>query len=431
MRTTRVGAAAARRGFLRRREARALADSAETESAALRSARALFDVAGTTEDSRTLPERLCASIGQSFSFERVAMWRYLEATDEVEPVAARGIRVEELRRLPRPLQAWPILAQAKEAGNAVRVQDADEERAMPAEIVERYGLRAVVAVPLVAVRGCLGFVVADRDRRALELDLAARDALATAGIVAGSLLENALARDDFVRRDALKTSYVALASHELRTAVAAICGAAATMHLREATLQEVQRQELARTLHEQSDRLHRLVNQLLDLSRLEASSLRVQPEPIAVRARIEAIVRAIAVDGTDEVVVAVDPDLRTDTDPDAFDRIVSNLIANALHHGEQPIEVSAAQHDRHFRLVVEDRGRGVPPEFAPHLFERFKRGNTPVPGVVGGAGLGLSIAQAYAHAQGGELLYEDASPHGARFQLVVPRPAERLPRDVG
>ena len=101
----------------------------------------------------------------------------------------------------------------------------------------------------------------------------------------------------------------------------------------------------------------------------------------------------------------------------AFDRIVSNLLINALRYGGAPIAVSASARDRHFRLAVEDSGPGVPEDLQPQLFERFTRGDNVTKS---GAGLGLSIARSYAHAHGGELLYANATPHGARFELVVP-----------
>lgn len=141
------------------------------------------------------------------------------------------------------------------------------------------------------------------------------------------------------------------------------------------------------------------------------------PRPLAVRERTEAIVRGVAAARAEDIAILIEPDLSAAADPDAFDRIVSNLIANALTYGEQPITVSAAVQDRHFRLTVEDRGRGVPAEFAPRLFDRFTRADR---SGAPGAGLGLSIAQAYARAHGGLLLYADADPHGASFQLVVP-----------
>ena len=81
--------------------------------------------------------------------------------------------------------------------------------------------------------------------------------------------------------------------------------------------------------------------------------------------------------------------------------------------------VRAVQSDRHFRLTVEDQGHGVAAEFIPDLFERFTRSDGSQRNA-GGTGLGLAIARSYARAHGGDLFYEDALPHGARFELVLP-----------
>jgi two-component system sensor histidine kinase KdpD len=101
-----------------------------------------------------------------------------------------------------------------------------------------------------------------------------------------------------------------------------------------------------------------------------------------------------------------------------LERVVTNLVTNALRYGEPPVVLTAEQRDRHLRIAVEDRGHGVPPEFVPALFERFARGPQGRP--VRGTGLGLAIARSYARAHRGDLIYHDADPHGARFELVIP-----------
>ena len=218
---------------------------------------------------------------------------------------------------------------------------------------------------------------------------------------------------------AMKSQFVALASHELRTPVAVIHGIAATLEMRGDELAHDQLLQLRRTMYEQTDRLRRLVDQLLDLSRLEAHSVHIEPQPVWVRSRVEELVFMVAGARASDVRIEVPGDLETVVDPDTFDRVVSNLIVNALRYGEAPIRVQAEQPDRYFRLSVEDSGPGVPPEFVPRLFERFTRGRRAQEGA-GGAGLGLAIALSYAQAHGGELLYEQAEPHGARFKLVLP-----------
>jgi signal transduction histidine kinase len=228
--------------------------------------------------------------------------------------------------------------------------------------------------------------------------------------------------------DELKSQFVALTSHELRAPAAVIHGIASTLQMRGEELERPQLLQLRRTLYEQTDRLRRLVDQLLDLSRLEAHSVRIDPKPLWVRSRVEELILMVAGERANDIDIAVPADLETIVDPDTFDRVVSNLIVNALRYGEAPIRIFAEQPDRYFRLSVEDRGRGVPPEFVPQLFERFTRSRK-APAAMGGAGLGLAIAQSYAHAHGGDLLYEEAEPHGARFKLVLPakRPTSDVP----
>ncbi len=294
-------------------------------------------------------------------------------------------------------------------------------------------LAALAAGPmvgaLVAVAGWAAFaaVVAADDRLALlALPIWAATAFA-AGLVANALVETErelgrreVRQEELRRLDEVKSRFVALASHELRAPAAVIHGIAATLEFRRDALSDEQQRALRRTLYEHTERLRMLVDQLLDLSRLEAAAVRIQPERLAVRRRLEEIVVSLAGEHADDIHLHVDPALETVADAEAFERIIANLIANALRYGEPPILVAAMQTDQHFRLDVEDRGKGVPSELLPQLFEPFARSEASRSESIG-TGLGLSIARSYAEAHGGRLLYEQAKPHGARFQLVLPR----------
>jgi signal transduction histidine kinase len=227
------------------------------------------------------------------------------------------------------------------------------------------------------------------------------------------------ARIQLERADEVKTNFVALAAHELRTPVATIDGIISTLAARRDVLPPEQRRLLENTLRQQSSHMRSLVDQLLDLSRLDAEAVAIAPERLRVRERVEGVVSAAAGDRARDVRVEIDPALEAVADANAFDRIVSNLVLNALRHGEPPVRVRATREDRHLRLAVEDQGAGVPPEFVPDLFERFTRSR--VAGErVAGTGLGLAIARSYANAHGGDLVYETAHPQGARFNLVLP-----------
>jgi signal transduction histidine kinase len=225
-------------------------------------------------------------------------------------------------------------------------------------------------------------------------------------------------REALERADEIKTNFVSLAAHELRTPVTTIHGLVETIQMRRGELRPAQIEELESVLRGQTTRMKALVEQLLDLSRLEAEAVDIHPTPLAIRPRVEEIVTASLGEDAGLVVIDVDSRLVAQVDPHAFDRIVSNLVLNAYRYGSAPVRVSAEQNDRHFRVTVEDRGDGVPPEFVPDLFERFTRsaGSRSRPGT----GLGLAIARSYAQAHRGDLFYEQAQPNGARFQLVLP-----------
>jgi two-component system sensor histidine kinase MtrB len=138
-----------------------------------------------------------------------------------------------------------------------------------------------------------------------------------------------------------------------------------------------------------------------------------------VRAEVEQLVAASAPGRDGEIDVRIPDTLEAVLDRTVFDRVVSNLLTNALRHGSAPVVVSASQSDNHFRLVVEDSGEGVPPQFVDDLFERFSRSDE-ARSRGQGSGLGLSIARSYARAHGGDLVHQPGHPHGARFELVVP-----------
>ncbi len=273
------------------------------------------------------------------------------------------------------------------------------------------------ALPLMSGDRCHALLCGTRDVRSSVRDTD-KQGLATVGVVAATLLEDALARDELQELDVRGSEYIALATHELRSPLASIYGIAVTLDEREDELAEPQRRALLNALLEQAARIQNLAEQLLDLSRLDLAAIRISPEPVRLRPKIEELVHSLT-EGSNAVTVAVPADLHAVVDPAGLDRMVSNLVANSMRHGKPPVTVTAAGGDRHLRLVVEDRGDGVPPEFVPRLFDRFAR--SPDSRRRGeGSGLGLSIVQEYARAHGGDIVYEPAVPHGARFEVVIP-----------
>lgn len=370
--------------------------------------RALATIAGfvrsahTAKNSAALLGHACERLSEVFGFARVGIVRNTPGTAVAEAVASHRWPLHELAEFTVLPEVQAILRDAEDSGAVV--------------LTERTA-GAVVVAPLVAADRCDGFLLADHLGSAFTLGASEQALLSTLGTIISAFLEEADAHEDLELAGEFKTDFISLASHELRTPTAAVCGIATTLHLRGDTITADQRRRLSEVLYDEGLRLHRLVDQLLDLSRLEGASVRITPSALVVRERTEELVRGVAAERTDEIEVRIDPALIMQGDAVAFDRIVSNLVINALRYGQPPIAVSAWAQDRHFRLAVEDAGPGVPRELEPQLFERFTRGSNVARS---GAGLGLSIARSYAHAHGGELLYTNTTPHGARFELVIP-----------
>ena len=225
-------------------------------------------------------------------------------------------------------------------------------------------------------------------------------------------IEKARVHDEMIALDELKLSFVAVASHELRTPTTAVYGILTTLRERGDTLGEDVRRQLEQTAWEQADRMRRLIEQLLDLSRLDAHSVTIDPQPLVLRQVLEEVAEATAPGTVD---IDVDPGVAVIADPLVLDRVVSNLVANASRYGKPPIRVEASQRDQFIRILVSDAGDGVPDELVPRLFDRFERGTSGQ-----GSGLGLAIAKAYANAHGGDLLYTP-NDGGACFELILPR----------
>ena len=357
-----------------------------------------------------------------FGFERGMLVRYDAEQRTVHAVVQQNIDWPGDDWL--WIDKFPFLEQALEQGRAVFVRDPRAEQAMPGKVADRFGVNSVVAVPLMIESRCLGFLVFDNAGGKLELAPAELELLTTLGWVAAVFIDKGdryaeLERslDDLRNVDRVKGDFVSIASHELRTPIAVVHGIAATLHLRGNQLAPAQLDELRSTLYEQTCRLTALANELLDLSRLDSGSVRLEPERFRPRERIEVLLPSIAPDRIGDIELTVHPRLEVVTDPEGFTRVVSNLLTNALQYGSPPVEVRT-EHDGSFRLIVQDRGDGVDPEFVPLLFDRFARGHSSR--THQGAGLGLAIARSFAQTLGGDLVYEPARPRGARFSLVLP-----------
>jgi signal transduction histidine kinase len=221
------------------------------------------------------------------------------------------------------------------------------------------------------------------------------------------------------RANELMANFVALAAHELRTPVTTIHGFVQTLNHLGDRIDHAQQDELRVALEQQTARMASLVEQLLDLSRLDAEAVEVRPQKVDLRERLQEVVAIAAGARHADVLVDVPADLHAVVDPAILDHIVINLVTNAFRYGQAPVRVSALRHDGHVLVLVEDSGPGVAHEIEGTLFERFTRAGVSRDRVAG-TGLGLAIAHAYARAHRGDLRYERRQPSGARFVVELP-----------
>jgi len=278
-------------------------------------------------------------------------------------------------------------------------------------ILREKGIQSMLGVPLLVGAQAIGVMhVGSLVRRSFTSDDVELLQLVSQRVAIA--IERAQLHEETLQLDQLKLNFVAIASHELRTPATSVYGALTTLVERRGLPPET-REELLVTAQQQSDRMRQLIEQLLDLSRLDANALGVKPRPVVLHSVLSAI--AAAAPGDVPLQLDVPVDLAVVADPLVLERIVSNLLANAIRHGAPPIRISVEQANGSFCISVEDEGGGVPEELRERLFERFTRVDAG-----GGSGLGLAIARAYARAHGGELLYFEGE-RGARFDLIVPQ----------
>jgi signal transduction histidine kinase len=226
--------------------------------------------------------------------------------------------------------------------------------------------------------------------------------------------------------DRMRRDLVANVSHELRTPIGAL------QALLENLVDGVEPPDPAalRTALIQTERLGRLVEQLLDLSRLESGALALRPVPFPVRPLLEQATREceLGENFTSRPVwlrVSVQPgDLRVTGDAERMHQVISNLLENAVRHSPTDGRVWLSAHaatDGVTTIEVADEGPGIPVAEAERVFERFHRVDAARAARDGGTGLGLAIARWIVDAHGGTIAVRDREPHGCRVVVELPR----------
>ncbi|HET8673256.1 MAG TPA: ATP-binding protein [Thermoleophilaceae bacterium] len=287
-----------------------------------------------------------------------------------------------------------------------------------------------LAVPLVSAGDRVGTLLVPRVTPASEIrELERRIVPALSALMGAAVrrqqLEEQLVETKALRRsDVMKTALLRAVSHDLRSPLTAIRTAAAGAS--SVTVSEEERIEMASVIADEAERLSRLIENLLDLSRLEAGTL----EPGHDWFSLEEVVEAAA-EGVDVPLdVHVEPELPLIQGNSAqLERALGNLLENAARHsGGLPVAVRASSTGRKVLLRVSDSGPGIPQDQLPLVFEPFYRADRDSGG---GAGLGLAIAKGFVEANGGRIRAKSLPGQGATFVIELPAPeAARAPTEA-
>jgi len=359
-------------------------------------------------------------------FERTAI--VLVESDSARTIATAGRGASEVfpPGSEGPLHG-SVLERVLDGEVVVRRELADDEYPEDRRLVA-LGLHSELIAPLVLGARPIGMVSLSRQ----EADAFTNEEVELVSLL-GRLVATAVQNirsyeaerqtvEELRRLSALRADFVSLVSHELRSPMAAVIGAARTLHSRWRVLNADQREAFLALIADETNRLAGLIGDVLDTSRIEAGTFSFSFTDVDLKRLVEDAVATAAV-GQDEVqvrasVVGPVPSVRGDRE--RLRQVLVNLIDNAIKYSPagDEVEVVVRPENGAVRISVSDRGPGIPRDQQVLIFEKFGRAN--VPGAKPGTGLGLFIARSIAEAHGGTLEVSSRPEAGATFTLTLP-----------
>lgn len=290
------------------------------------------------------------------------------------------------------------------------------------------GTRAEMVVPIRLGDRLLGLV----DVRSPFAGRYGREDLARLerlGVRVGLVLSNALLLEQerqtverLQQLDAMKSDFVAVTSHELRTPLTSVVGFIKTLRRPDITLDRADIQEFLEIVDRQTERLTRLVEDLLLTARIESGTIDLQMDSVDIRTVLDESLDVFD-DARSRVQLAVQPDLPTVvTDGYRFSQVARNLIENALKFSDEdlPVRVTAVRDGESILLEVTDQGTGIAPDELPFVFDRFHQIGDPLERHVQGLGLGLYIVRNIVDALNGSIDVRSTVGVGSIFTVRLP-----------
>ena len=223
------------------------------------------------------------------------------------------------------------------------------------------------------------------------------------------------------RLNRLKSEFVSLVSHEFRTALVGISGFSEMIRDEDVSLEEAK--GFAADINKDAERLNRMINDILDLDKMEAGKLVLQPQQVDINSLLDdAVERARASSAKHEIVCNFDSgEPVVQCDPDRIAQVMANLLSNAIKYSPDggQITVSSVAQNGHVDVSVRDHGIGIAPDFAKRLFSRYERYEKTSSKILG-TGLGLAITRQIIEMHGGRIWVDSEPGAGADFRFTLP-----------
>lgn len=231
---------------------------------------------------------------------------------------------------------------------------------------------------------------------------------------------------DRKRVDRLKNEFISMVSHELRTPLTSIRGSLGLIAAGTAGKVSAQAQSLVDIAYKNSERLIRLINDILDIEKIESGKMVFELKPIELMPLVNQAIEAnIAYGHQFGVEFAIEselPDARVNADSDRLTQVLTNLLSNAAKFSPRgsTVDVGVARHNSTLRVSVSDHGSGIPEEFRSRMFQKFAQADSSTTRQKGGTGLGLNISKAIVERLGGQIGFETEPDTGTTFYFDLP-----------
>ena len=399
-------------------------------------------------DPAQIAGELLTAVSKEVEYHDAAVFLVNPETDELVPVAvwdhgskSVGNYLREIsgrcRGPGRSIAEW-----CRQVGRTVRLEDLTQDGRWTDQDPN---IRSVLAVPLEVKERIIGVLHLGHELpryyklagvQELVTMLARQAALS---IEHNRLLEEAARVEALRRLDRLKSELLSAVSHELRTPLAMIKGYASSLLREDVAWDEETRREFLQVIDEESDRLHMLIDDLLQMSEIEAGILRIHRQPLTIGKLVHRVVKRVRAHADNHTITTHVPTRLpwVNADPARVEQVLRNLVTNAIKYspngGTIRLHVSAVvmgegnkhwpagdEPPTHVLISVRDEGIGIAPEHLELIFERFYRVDGEATRKAGGSGLGLAICRGIVEAHGGTIWAESTPGEGSTFFFTLP-----------